>query len=226
MNPIFRPFEMMEQIQIMTNETFGAHFFHTETPAVYESGDEQLYFFQAYIGDHELQVSRGDSVYWFEEDLKSVRVARGPIQIHTKHLATVVRGYMHPPAQISLSGVTTLPYVNGCSTKQLFPPLRLGDPTLQYLHMPPFSKEQEHHIHSTFRVVLITQGTGKSIVGLDDHHVTTDLIPGSVCILEPMCPHHFETPTEQPLVAVPLHVFSSVGPQERNHPMFNGTIRI
>lgn len=88
------------------------------------------------------------------------------------------------------------------------------------------SKEQEHHIHSTFRVVLILEGQGKSIVGIENKNIVTDLKPGSVCILEPMCPHHFETDTNQHLVAIPLHIFSSVGAIEKNHPMFNGTIII
>ena len=133
---------------------------------------------------------------------------------------------MHPNATRDLHGVTTLPYVNGCSTKQLFPPIRQGDPTLQYLKIPPFSKEQSHHIHSTFRVVLIMEGEGISVVGLDQFHIETPLFPGKVCILEPMSPHHFETPNEKGLIALPLHVFSSVGASERNHPMFNGTINV
>ena len=45
---------------------------------------------------------------------------------------------------------------------------------------------------------------------------------GKVCILDKMCPHHFET-DDKPLVVIPLHVWSSVGPSETNHPMFNGT---
>lgn len=210
----------------MTDALFGAHYFSTDTPTVFETGTDQLYFFQAFIGLHEIAVEKGDTVFFFDQELEQAMVKKGPCHITSHHLASVIRGYMHPNASTALEGVTTLPYVNGCSTKQLFPPLRLGDPTLQYLKMPPFSKEQEHHIHSTFRVVLILEGKGKSIVGLDGKNNVTDLKSGSVCILEPMCPHHFETNTENPLIALPLHVFSSVGAQERNHPMFNGTIMI
>lgn len=209
-----------------TNKLFGAHYFHSSTASLYEADSSQLYYFQAFIGRHEVMVERGDSVFFFDEALQQAIVKKGPCQIISQHLATVIRGYMHPNGMASLEGTTTLPYVNGCSTKQLFPPLRLGDPTLQYLKMPPFSKEQEHHIHATFRVVLILSGAGKSIVGLENQHTITDLKAGSVCILEPMCPHHFETTSEAPLIALPLHVFSSVGAQEKNHPMFNGTIMI
>ncbi|PKV48024.1 AraC-like protein [Aquimarina sp. MAR_2010_214] len=210
----------------MTNEIFGAHYFHVKNQEIFESDLNQLYFFTSYIGLQKIKVEKGDCVYYFDSELKEVKVQKGPCTINSKYLATVIRGYMHPNASFSLEGVTTLPYVNGCSTKQLFPPIRLGDPTLQYLKMPPFSKEQEHHIHSTFRVVLIVEGVGKSIVGIENRNIVTDLEPGSVCILEPMCPHHFETDTEKPLIAIPLHIYSSVGALEKNHPMFNGTVMI
>lgn len=210
----------------MTNKSFGAHYFKTTQATIFESGLDQLYFFRTYIGKHTIEVEKGDTIYYFDDSLEHAHVKKGDCTINSNHLATVIRGYMHPEAMMTLHGVTTLPYVNGCSTKQLFPPLRLGDPTLQYLKMPPCSKEQEHHIHSTFRVVLILEGQGKSIVGIENKNIVTDLKPGSVCILEPMCPHHFETDTNQHLVAIPLHIFSSVGAIEKNHPMFNGTIII
>ena len=211
---------------MLSNTTFGAHYFDTKNIDEYESDLNQLYFFKSYIGQHRIQVEKGDCVYYFDDTLKKAIIIKGPREIESKHLATVIRGYMHTEASINLEGTTTLPYVNGCSTKQLFPPLRIGDPTLQYLKMPPYSREQEHHIHSTFRVVLILAGHGKSIVGLDNKNIITDLSPGSVIILEPMCPHHFETDTEDSLIAIPLHIFSSVGPLEKNHPMFNGTVTV
>jgi len=210
----------------MTNKIFGAHYFHTENQDKFESDLNQLYFFTSYIGNQKIDILKGDSVYYFDDELKEAKVQKGPCTIISKYLATVIRGYMHPKASFSLEGITTLPYVNGCSTKQLFSPIRLGDPTLQYLKMPPFSKEQEHHIHSTFRVVLILEGFGKSIVGIENNNIITDLKPGSVCVLEPMCPHHFETDTENPLIAIPLHIYSSIGTLEKNHPMFNGTVMI
>ncbi len=208
----------------MNTNLYGAHYFHTQDSHIFETDSEQLYYFRAYIGNHTVEVALGDSIYYFDDALQNACVKKGPCIVSTKHLATVIRGYMHPDATASLNGVTTLPYVNGCSTKQVFPPLRLGDPTLQYLKMPPFSKEQEHHIHSTFRVVLIQKGIGKSIVGMEDKNIETTLNPGTVCILEPMCPHHFETDTGDYLIALPIHIFSSVGIQEKNHPMFNGTV--
>ena len=58
---------------------------------------------------------------------------------------------------------------------------------------------------------------------MDDESVTEELKPGMVCVLEPMCPHHFETPFGEHLICVPFHVFSTVPSVESNHPMFNGT---
>lgn len=210
----------------MTNELFGVHYFNTQTPTIYESDTNQLYYYKTYIGTHEIEVERGDSVYYFDIELEHALVKSGPCTIRSHHLATVIRGYMHPNAMCALKGVTTLPYINGCSTKQLFAPLRLGDPTLQYLNIPPFSKEQNHHIHSTARVVYILKGHGKSIVGVEQKNIETELKPGMVCVFEPMSPHHFETDTADPLIVVPLHIFSSVGALEKNHPMFNGTVII
>lgn len=210
----------------MSSELYGVHYFETQKTSTYETENEQLYFFKTYIGNQIVKVENGDCVYYFNDRLDTAIVSRGECEIKSHHVATVIRGYMHPDATSSLGGVTTLPYVNGCSTKQIFPPLRLGDPTLQYLKIPPFSKEQEHHIHSTYRVVLILKGKGKSIVGLNNKNQEHELLPGTVCIFEPMSPHHFETHTEDYLIALPLHIYSSIGNMEKNHPMFNGTINI
>ena len=210
----------------MSETPHGVHFFQTNAINIYESPADHLYYFKTYIGNHPIEVERGDCVYYFSDDLTTANVVKGPCHISSEHLATVVRGYMPPKATIALEGITTLPYVNGCSTKQLFSPIRLGDPTLQYLRMPAGSKEQTHHIHATARVVLILSGKGRCIVGMNEGVTTTELGPGTVCILEPMCPHHFETYPGENLIAIPLHIFSSIGPQEKNHPMFNGTVPI
>lgn len=142
--------------------------------------------------------------------------------IHSRHMATVIRGYMPEDKTTTIHQGTTLPYVNGCSTKQLFTAERPGDPTLQLLYMPPHTTEQAHHIHSTARVVYVLSGRGTSIVGIDSKIIRQTLVPGMVCVLEPMCPHHFET-KDEPLMCIPLHIYSSVGRQEWNHPMFHGT---
>ena len=202
---------------------YGVKYWPHGQTAAFRAPHNQLYDFTAYIGAHTVQVDKGDCAYWVSDDQSTALVQRGPTSIESVHLATVIRGYMPGDRQASLEVGTNLPYVNGCSTRQIFAPERLGDPTLQLLHIPPFSAEQAHHIHSTVRVVLVLSGKGQSVVGMEKRTVTQELLPGMVCILNPMCPHHFETPQGEPLVVLPLHIFSSVGPAEQAHPMFHGT---
>jgi hypothetical protein len=208
------------------SENYQVRYFETSSPDIFEASADQLYHFKTFIGEHRVEVDFGDAVYYFSDDLQTAFVKRGRCAVESKHCATIVRGYMPPDASCSLLGTTVLPYINGCSTRQIFPPVRPGDPTLQYLYMPAGSREQEHHIHSTVRVVLVLRGRGKSVVGLEDAVVERRLQPGLVCIFDPMCPHHFETPFGEPLTVVPLHIFSAIPNLETNHPMFNGTIRI
>lgn len=203
-------------------EDFGARFFAPGTVAVVEARPTNLYHYKAYIGTHEVTVEAGDCAYYLGDDARSALLRRGPARISSRHLATVVRGYMPEDKTTTIQQGTTLPYVNGCSTKQLFHAERPGDPTLQLLYMPPHTTEQVHHIHSTARVVYVMAGRGIGVVGLSGHKVSHELSPGTVCVLEPMCPHHFETGAD-PLLCVPLHVFSSTGRQELDHPMLQGT---
>jgi mannose-6-phosphate isomerase-like protein (cupin superfamily) len=203
-------------------EVFGVRFFAPGSTAVAEARPTNLYHYRAFIGVHQIAVEAGDCVYYVGDDGRSAALRRGPTQIASRHLATVVRGYMPEDKTTTIHQGTTLPYVNGCSTKQLFAAERPGDPTLQLLYMPPHTTEQVHHIHPTARVVYIMAGRGIGVVGLGNNTLSLDLAPGSVCVLEPMCPHHFETGAD-PLYCVPLHIFSSSGRQELDHPMFQGT---
>lgn len=211
----------IEEIQSM----YGVKYYHTSTPIIHESSSEQTYYFKTFVGlsKGHIEVEFGDSVYFFSDDLKHGILKRGPCKINSMHCATIIRGYMPSEITVSLEGTTVLPYVNGCSTRQLMAPPRPGDPTLQFLKIPAYSAEQAHHIHSTVRVVYVLEGKGKSIVGMEGKTIEQDLVPGTVCILDPMCPHHFETPYGQHIKVVPLHIFSSVGSIETLHPMFNGT---
>jgi len=203
-------------------DVFGARYFNAGATAVIEARSTNLYYYQTFIGTHEIAVETGDCVFFFGDDARSAQLHRGPARITSHHVATVIRGYMPEHKSTTIHQGTTLPYVNGCSTKQLFPPERPGDPTLQLLHMPPHTAEQAHHIHSTVRVVYILSGRGNSVVGIGSQIVAHELTPGMVCVLEPMCPHHFETGSE-PLLCAPLHVFSSMGRAELDHPMWHGT---
>lgn len=203
-------------------ETYGARFFAPGLQAVIEARPTNLYHYRAFIGAHEVAIESGDCIYGVAEDTRSVWLRRGPVQVTSRHLAVVIRGYMPEDKSTTIRQGTTLPYVNGCSTKQLFAPERPGDPTLQLLYMPPYTTEQVHHVHSTVRVVYVVAGRAISVVGIGSHAARHELSPGTVCVLEPMCPHHFETGGEH-LVCIPLHVFSSTGRQELDHPMLHGT---
>jgi len=206
-------------------ELYGVHYWEPGETAVWEAPDDNLYYYRCYIGPQPVVVEKGDCAFVVDIEGREARLVRGPAEIRSRVLATVVRGYMPESRRTSITTRTVLPYVNGCSTKQLFPPDRPGDPTLQLLRIPPHSAEQAHHIHPTTRVVLTLEGCGNSVIGMEGLTVTEKLVPGKVCILEPMCPHHFETPYGEHLVVVPCHVFSTVPHGiETQHPMFNGTI--
>ncbi len=207
---------------------FRVEYFPSTLPIERTARDWDLYYYTTYskefLKDNEIHVQRGDCVYYIIGDIAHVK--RGPFTLKDSNadIATVVRGYNPDSRTASIYQVsTTLPYVNGCSTKQIFPPERPGDPTLQLLRIPPYSAEQAHHIHSTTRVVYVYKGRGVSVVGMEQKTIRTLLVPGMICILDPMSPHHFETPFGEELVVVPLHIWSSPGSIEYNHPMFNGT---
>lgn len=203
-------------------ELFGVQYFEPGVVAEVEAREDDLYYYKSYIGPHGIDVAFGDCVFWVSADMSQAHLVRGPAKVDSLHLGTVIRGFMPENKSSGIVTKTNLPYVNGCSTKQVFPPERLGDPTLQILDIPPYSSEQAHHIHSTARVVLVLRGKGYSIVGMDRAVVREPLYPGKVVILHKMSPHHFETEGEH-LVVLPLHVWSSVPELEKRHPMFNGT---
>lgn len=226
----------MKDTDAKLQEKFGVIYYEPGETAIFESPPSHQYYFKAYIGEHLINIEFGDCVYYLEADSKSKRskalgsfepnwahVKSGPITVDSKYFAIVMRGYMPDDRSASFGKTTELPYVNGCSTKQIFSPVRIGDPTLQYLKIPAYSAEQAHHIHSTVRVVYVLRGEGVSLVGMEDKVAEEGLYAGKVCILHPMCPHHFETPKGDSIEVIPFHVFSSVGGAENNHPMFNGT---
>jgi mannose-6-phosphate isomerase-like protein (cupin superfamily) len=204
---------------------FGIEYFQPGETAITHSRDGDLYSYTTYIGAHAVNVEKGDSVYYYDE--KGVaHVHAGPFQVQSKIIATVVRGYSAPTRSTVVGQSTFLPYVNGCSTRQIFSPERIGDPTLQLLHMPPYASEQVHHIHSTARVVHILSGRGRCVIGMDQMTEKQELTAGMSLVFHPMCPHHFETDDES-LLALPLHIFSSPpAGMEFSHPMFNGTHKL
>ena len=194
-----------------------------DTENVYFSNQNDLYSYTVYIGEQIVNVENGDSAwyYTFIDGNWYGNVKRGPNKINSDKLCVVIRGYSCPDRSAQILG-TNLPYINGCSTESLLPPIRLGDPTMQLLHMPAGSSEQEEHIHSTARVVYVLDGYAICVHGLSDNEKRIAIKKGDVLLIEKMCPHHFVTKKES-LICSPLHIWSSVGSIEKNHPMFNGT---
>lgn len=191
-------------------------------PEVVESSINDLYSYRAFIGHHTIITDRRNSYWVLDKDKVSCYSGKGSV-LDSNILCVEIFGYTPEDRTSTYNKLTDLPYINGCSTKQLLNPVRPGDPTWQLLYMPPYTTEQQHHIHSTTRIVYIHQGSGISHLG-SVGETTIDLKPGNVLILDKMIPHHFST-TEDNLVVLPLHIFSSTD-NEFDHPMFRGTYRI
>lgn len=205
---------------------FGVKYLPPGTSKLVHSSDDDMYAYTAYHGHHfAIHVERGDCVFT-KDSSDTVSVLRGPVTVESLEFAVVVRGYAPPVKMASLKSRMILPYVNGCSTRQLFPPERPGDPTMQLLTIPPYSSEQAHHIHSTVRVVYVLAGEGWSIVGTADKCIRQKLVPGMTIVLDNMAPHHFETKAKS-LLVMPVHIWSALpAGLEANHPMFNGTFMV
>ncbi len=215
--------EFVHQSRLM--QLFGVRYFESGVREVVASHPFDAYTYKTYFGSHRIEVEQGDSVWYLDDNGRTAKVSNGPCGVDSAIWATVIRGYrVMGDRAVSLSTNSNLPYVNGCSTWQVFPPDRPGDPTLQHLKIPPYSSEQAHHIHSTVRIVYVLEGHGYSKVGMRGNYVMQELKPGMLVVLEKMVPHHFETPQGEWLSVIPLHVFSALpGGIENNHPMFNGT---
>ena len=218
-----RKIETQEDVSLLNS--FGATYFAPGEVGKKVAAETDLYYYETFVGAHEVSVGRGDSIFWLSADKTTALLNRGPYIVESPLFATTVRGYAPEAKTSTIVNKTVLPYINGCSTKQIFAPERPGDPTLQMLTIPPYTSEQAHHIHSTVRAVYVLAGEGLSFVGMEKKTVATRLLPGMVCVLEKMCPHHFETQDSE-LTVLPVHIWSSIPAAEHNHPMFNGTFEI
>lgn len=189
---------------------------------VVDSKDHDLYKYRVYIGQQNVKTVNYNS-YWYLDAGQAVSKTGTGEVISSQLLCVEIFGYTPEHRTSTFSRYTDLPYINGCSTKQLIDPVRAGDPTWQMLYIPKSTAEQAHHVHSTTRVVYVEAGQGFSHIGTDGNLKTYDLAPGTVVILDKMIPHHFST-TDSHLVVLPIHIFSSTV-NEHNHPMFNGTFK-
>ena len=188
-----------------------------------ESSKNDLYSYRAYIGHHVIRTDPKNS-YWILKDNVVACYSGNGDDLESTKLCVEIFGYTPEDRTSTYNKLTDLPYINGCSSKQLINPVRPGDPTWQMLYMPPYTTEQQHHIHSTTRIVYIHEGNGVSHIGSSGKEHTVELKAGMIMILDKMLPHHFST-EESELIVLPLHVFSSTQ-NEYDHPMFRGTYKI
>jgi len=116
------------------SKKFGVEYFSPGKSAITGSRENDLYTYATYIGPHSVNVEKGDCIYYY--DNKGVaHVQSGPAKIQSTVIATVIRGYTPPSRSVVVGRSTHLPYINGCSTRQIFTPERIGDPTLQLLSL-------------------------------------------------------------------------------------------
>lgn len=191
---------------------------------IIESSQYDLYQYKVYIGINTVDLDPKSSYWYVDKD--SVVSKTGDFTTYiSQHMCVEIYGYTPETRTSTFNRGTDLPYINGCSTKQLIPAVRPGDPTFQMLYIPQGTSEQAHHIHATARIVYVAKGSGKSIVGTSDYNTSYDLNQGDIIILPKMVPHHFKT-EHSDLTVLPLHIYSSIGSEEFNHPMFNGTHKV
>lgn len=197
---------------------------NSRSSKIVDCAPTELYQYRVYVGLNEIQTIPQSS-YWFIDGNMAVSTTGDGNVITSQSMCVEIFGYTPETRTSTFSRGTDLPYINGCSTKQLINPVRAGDPTFQMLYMPPNTAEQAHHIHATARIVYVAKGTGRSIVGSAKQSKEYELNQGDVIILDKMVPHHFETDDSE-LLVLPIHVYSSVASEDHNHPMFIGTHKI
>lgn len=186
----------------------------------YKSEYSSQYVYNVFIGKKTI-LPNSYSSYWVIKN-KKVECLTTNKPFKSKKLCIEMVGYICENRTSTFIMKTEHPYINGCSTKELIPPARKGDPTMQLLFMPCHTSEQEHHIHTTDRVVYVKDGYGECVYGTPNNTKKIKLKPNMTLVIPKMTLHHFET-QESSLTVIPFHVFSSIPNIEFDHPMMNGT---
>jgi len=155
-------------------------------------------------------------------------VTDGPILAETDTVALIIqvrnyRGMFMVGGPIERAG--RLRYIDGCTDSLLIPPVKKGDPCLNYLHFPD-GVIQTPHTHPSVRIGMVAHGTGKCItpqgVHLMNegdvfiiHKATGETVPGSDW---PVGSHGFVT-DEDEMRVIAFHPDSEVGPTDEVHQM-------
>jgi len=112
-----------------------------------------------------------------------------------------------------------LRYIDGCTDSLILAPPRRGNPCLNHLHIPPYTR-QSAHTHPSVRVGAIARGSGicRTESGI------WPLREGMGWVIPTGVRHSFHT-EGQALDVLAWHPDSDTGPTDEDHPMINRTIR-
>ncbi|VEP16269.1 AraC-like regulator [Hyella patelloides LEGE 07179] len=110
-----------------------------------------------------------------------------------------------------------LKYIDGCSATVLINPLKLGEPCLNFLYVPP-GISQTPHTHPSLRIGLVASGSGTCTV---DEGIF-EMEEGTVFCLPENKLHSFSA-IDDSLRIIIYHPDSEVGPTDDSHTMLNNT---
>ena len=179
--------------------------------------EQQTHFGFVYQGQAELVVE--DRIYPLCRGMYFTAVGSAKLKTTGSVLSVSQKEYI---GLFSLGGPIEaegrLRYIDGCSDTLLIPPVVKGDACLNFLKIPPFTK-QTSHTHPSFRFGIIVSGSGfcDSPVG------EVKLDPGKAFFIPANGKHRFRTQSE-PLSVIAFHPDSDFGPHDDDHPMVNKTI--
>lgn len=113
-----------------------------------------------------------------------------------------------------------LRYIDGCTDSLLVPPVVVGDPCLNLLHIPAGTR-QSAHTHPSLRVGVILSGSGRCVTP----EGSTALSPGLAFHIPAGARHSFFT-DDDALRVIAWHPDSDTGPRDDDHPMLNRTVKV
>lgn len=113
-----------------------------------------------------------------------------------------------------------LRYINGSTDTILVPPVRRGDPCMNFLHFPP-GVVQTPHTHPTIRVNFVLRGEGACVLPEEGRRVP--LVPGYAFVILADTVHGFES-EDDAFDVITFHPVTDAGMTDDDHPMVNMTM--
>ena len=126
-----------------------------------------------------------------------------------------------------VEGKGRLTYIDGCSDSILVYPPRLGDPSINLLHFPPYIK-QTYHTHPSIRFGIVIGGSGYASINPrinvdgEEEETRYPLQEGMMFCIEEHELHRFVTEF-QTMTVIAYHPDGDWGPTDHNHSMINRT---